>query len=86
MSCADDFFKFLCKWVLENCSEDMKFVLKRMDNTSINRLNSVISASASERISYTEALDILKKASSSWICHSENNNCHLQQSLSYACF
>ncbi|XP_015892502.3 asparagine--tRNA ligase, cytoplasmic 2 [Ziziphus jujuba] len=61
MSCADDFFIFLCKSVLENCSEDMKFVIKRMDNASINRLKSVISTSSSERISYTEALDVLKK-------------------------
>lgn len=73
MTCADDFFKFLCTWVLENCSEDMKFVQKRMDNTSINRLQSVMSTSSCARISYAEALDILKKASCLWICHSESN-------------
>ncbi|PON75098.1 Asparagine-tRNA ligase [Parasponia andersonii] len=60
MNCSEDFFKFLCKWLLEKCSEDMKFVLKRMDKNSIERLQSVILNSAS-RISYTEALDALKK-------------------------
>lgn len=62
MNCAEDFFKFLCKWLLEKCSEDMKFVLKRMDKSSTDRLQSVISTSP-VRISYTEALDTLKKVS-----------------------
>ncbi|KAL5562197.1 hypothetical protein UlMin_031944 [Ulmus minor] len=61
MRCAEDLFKFLCKWVLENCSADMKFVLRRIDKTSIDRLESVISTST-EQISYTEALNVLRKA------------------------
>ncbi|KAK9944618.1 hypothetical protein M0R45_010178 [Rubus argutus] len=60
MNCADDFFKFLCKWVLENCPEDMKFVTERIDRNRIDRLQSVISSSF-ERISYDEALNILNK-------------------------
>ncbi|PRQ25390.1 putative asparagine--tRNA ligase [Rosa chinensis] len=60
MNCADDFFKFLCKWVLENCPEDMKFVTERIDRNRIDRLQSVISSSF-ERISYAEALNVLNK-------------------------
>ncbi|GAB2282413.1 hypothetical protein Dimus_016958 [Dionaea muscipula] len=60
VSCAIDFLKFLCKWVLESCSEDMKFVLKRMDNTVADRLQSVISADFG-KISYTEAVDVLRQ-------------------------
>lgn len=60
INCADDFLKFLCKWVLENCPEDMKFVSQRIDKTRADRLHSVISSSF-ERISYTEALDAIKK-------------------------
>jgi asparaginyl-tRNA synthetase len=60
MSCAEDFFKFLCKWILDNCSEDLKFVLKRIDKTCIVRLQSMIS-STFEKISYTEAVDNLKQ-------------------------
>lgn len=60
MSCADDLFKFLCKWTLENCYEDMRFVAKRIDKASIDRLQLVISI-AVERITYTEAVNSLKK-------------------------
>ncbi|PQQ13798.1 asparagine--tRNA ligase cytoplasmic 2 [Prunus yedoensis var. nudiflora] len=60
INCADDFLKFLCKWVLENCPEDMKFVSQRIDKTRADHLHSVISSSF-ERISYTEALDAIKK-------------------------
>lgn len=60
ITCADDCFKFLCKWVLDNCSEDMKFVSKRIDQTIVNRLESLISSS-SEKITYTEAVDTLRK-------------------------
>lgn len=60
MNCADEFFKFLCKWVLENCPEDMKFVTERIDKNRVDRLQSVISSSF-ERISYAEALNVLNK-------------------------
>ncbi|KAB2636662.1 asparagine--tRNA ligase [Pyrus ussuriensis x Pyrus communis] len=60
INCADDLFKFLCKWVVENCSEDMKFVSQRIYKTGIDRLQSMISSSF-ERVSYSEALDALKK-------------------------
>ncbi|KAG2672651.1 hypothetical protein I3760_13G052300 [Carya illinoinensis] len=60
MSCADDFFKFLCKWVLDNCPEDMKFVSKQIDKTCIDRLQSLISGKV-EKISYAETVDVLGK-------------------------
>ncbi|XP_040993268.1 asparagine--tRNA ligase, cytoplasmic 2-like [Juglans microcarpa x Juglans regia] len=60
MSCADDFFKFLCKWVLDNCPKDMKLVSKRIDKTCIDRLQSLISGKV-EKISYAEAVDVLGK-------------------------
>ncbi|RDX80328.1 Asparagine--tRNA ligase, cytoplasmic 2, partial [Mucuna pruriens] len=61
MNCANDFFKYLCKWVLEHCSEDLKFVAKRIDATCINRLQQVISGSP-ETIPYHKAIDVLRKA------------------------
>ncbi|PNX92367.1 asparagine-tRNA ligase cytoplasmic 2-like, partial [Trifolium pratense] len=61
MNCANDMFKYLCKWVMENCSDDLKFVGKRIDNTCIDRLRQIISGSP-EIISYNEALDVLLKA------------------------
>lgn len=59
MNCANDFFKCLCKWVLENCSEDLNFVTKRIDNTCINRFQQIISGSP-EMMSYSEAIDVLR--------------------------
>lgn len=60
MKCADDYFKFLCKWILEDCSKDLEFVSKRIDMTCIDRLQSVISSSF-EKITYTEAVKALEK-------------------------
>lgn len=60
MNCANDLFKHLCRWVLENCSEDIKFVAKRIDSTCVDRLRHVISSSP-EMISYNEAINVFKK-------------------------
>ncbi|XVE72679.1 hypothetical protein DITRI_Ditri11bG0058100 [Diplodiscus trichospermus] len=60
MKCAEDYFKFLCRWILDNCSEDMKFVSKRIDKTVVHRLEYLISSSY-EKISYREAVEILRK-------------------------
>ncbi|KAK4743917.1 hypothetical protein SAY87_010229 [Trapa incisa] len=60
MNCADDFFKFLCKWVLDNCVDDMRFVCKRIDKASIDRLSSAASKPLA-KVTYTEAVETLKK-------------------------
>ncbi|KAA8550553.1 hypothetical protein F0562_002237 [Nyssa sinensis] len=60
MNCADDLLKFICKWVLENCSEDLAFVSKRIDKTIVDRLQSMTSSSF-EKLSYAEAVEVLKK-------------------------
>uniref|UniRef100_A0A5B7BRA9 asparagine--tRNA ligase n=1 Tax=Davidia involucrata TaxID=16924 RepID=A0A5B7BRA9_DAVIN len=58
MNCADDLLKFLCKWVLENCSEDLTFVSKRIDKTVEDRLQSMTSSSF-EKMSYAQAVEVL---------------------------
>uniref|UniRef100_A0A5B6ZBR0 asparagine--tRNA ligase n=1 Tax=Davidia involucrata TaxID=16924 RepID=A0A5B6ZBR0_DAVIN len=60
MNCADDLLKFLCKWVLENCSEDLTFVSKRIDKTIVDHLQSLTSSSF-VKISYAEAVELLKQ-------------------------
>jgi len=60
MNCATAFLKYLSKWVLDNCSEEMKFVEKRIDNTCSNRLQQIITASP-EMLTYHEAVEILRK-------------------------
>ncbi|KAJ0234091.1 Asparagine--tRNA ligase [Hirschfeldia incana] len=61
MDCADEFFKFLCKYLLENRHEDMKFISKRVDKTITTRLEATASKSIL-RFSYAEAISILQKA------------------------
>ncbi|KAG5042835.1 hypothetical protein JHK87_006750 [Glycine soja] len=61
MNCANDFFKYLCNWVLIHCSEEMKFVAKRIDNTCVNRLQQIILGSP-VMMTYHEAIDVLRKA------------------------
>ncbi|KAJ4969218.1 hypothetical protein NE237_015919 [Protea cynaroides] len=60
MNCAEDYLKFLCQWVLEHSSDDMEFVYKRIDITSIERLQLLV-ANSFEKISYSEAVELLKK-------------------------
>ncbi|KAA3459256.1 asparagine--tRNA ligase, cytoplasmic 2-like [Gossypium australe] len=60
MKCAEDYFKFLCKWILDNCPEDMKFVSKRIDKTITHRLE-YMTTSSYDKISYREAVEILRK-------------------------
>ncbi|KAG7581385.1 Aminoacyl-tRNA synthetase class II (D/K/N) [Arabidopsis suecica] len=61
MDCADEYFKFLCKYILENRQEDMKFISKRVDKTITTRLEATASSSLL-RFSYTEAICLLQKA------------------------
>lgn len=58
MDLAEDFIKYLVKYALENCKDDIEFLNKMYDNTLIERLNFVISHDFI-RLGYTEAIDIL---------------------------
>ena len=59
---AEDFLKRLCSHVLANCLEDMEFFNKWYDNSTISTLDSIAN-SQFERLTYTEAVDLLKKSS-----------------------
>ncbi|KAL3517878.1 hypothetical protein ACH5RR_020467 [Cinchona calisaya] len=60
MDCAGDLLKFICKWILDNCPDDLKFVSNRIEKDVVDRLQSVLSTSF-EKISYAEAVEILKQ-------------------------
>ncbi|HDZ22254.1 MAG TPA: asparagine--tRNA ligase [Phycisphaerae bacterium] len=62
---AEEFLKFLFRVVLERCGDDMKFFNDRIDKTVIETLEHVTD-SPFERITYTEAIDILAAADRSW--------------------
>eukprot|EP01018_Ginkgo_biloba_P006304 Gb_13622 [translate_table: standard] len=62
MNCAEDCVKFLCQWLLDNCIDDMKFMSNMFDKTAIDRL-CLVASTPFERITYTEAVELLKKVS-----------------------
>jgi asparaginyl-tRNA synthetase len=74
MDLAEDFLRYIIRYVLDNCAEDIEFLNKRAvdedkmkkmedrsDMTLIERLNFVID-NEFERITYTEAIDILRNS------------------------
>jgi asparaginyl-tRNA synthetase len=61
MNLAEDFLKSLIKYALENCTDDLKFLAEMYDKELIERLQFVV-LNKFERITYTEAIDILLAA------------------------
>ncbi|KAJ0046254.1 hypothetical protein Pint_05775 [Pistacia integerrima] len=61
MNCAEAYVKFLCQWLLDKCLDDMEFMAKNYDKSCIDRLR-MVASTAFERISYTEAVDLLLEA------------------------
>jgi asparaginyl-tRNA synthetase len=60
MDVAEDLVKYVIKYVLANAPEEMEFFNSFVDKGLFNRLDNVASSDFG-RISYTEAVDILKK-------------------------
>ena len=58
---AEEFLKYIFTQVLENCSEDMEFFNQWYDKTAISTLESIIESDF-ERLTYSEAVEILLKA------------------------
>jgi asparaginyl-tRNA synthetase len=61
MDLAEDFLKYLVRYVLDECKDDLEFLNRMYDKELINRLYSVIKNNF-ERISYTRAIEILDKS------------------------
>ena len=59
MALAEDFLKYLVRYALDNCREDLEFMNKMWDNELIERLEFVV-ANDFRRLDYTEAVEILK--------------------------
>jgi len=65
MDLAEDFLKYLIKYALENCSDDLEFLNSMIDKALIERLRFVLD-NKFIRITYTEAMDILLSSSKKW--------------------
>ena len=59
MDLAEDFLKYLIRYALENCYDDLEFLNNMYDKELIERLKSVIDNSF-ERLTYTKAVEILE--------------------------
>ena len=64
-SLAEDFLKYLFAYVLEHCPEDMEFFNKWFESTTIETLQAIVD-SRFERITYTEAVNMLKASGESF--------------------
>jgi asparaginyl-tRNA synthetase len=61
MELAEDMVKYIINYVLENAPEEMEFFNKFIDNTLLERLNNIVNSDFGV-VTYTEAVDILKKS------------------------
>ncbi len=61
MDNAESFLKYVTKYVLENCAEDMEFFDKFIAEGEIARLQKIVEMPF-ERLTYTNAVDILTKS------------------------
>jgi len=62
---AEDFLKYLIRYALDNCHEDLEFLNKMIDKELITRLEFVV-ANDFVRLPYTEAVKILEAADRKW--------------------
>ncbi len=65
MDLAEDFLKYLIRYALDNCADDLDFLCKMYDNELIDRLKFVVDNSF-ERLPYTKAIEILEKVDQKW--------------------
>lgn len=61
MDCAEAYLKYVLKYALDTCPEDMQFFDKNVENGLIDRLERIVNTPF-ERASYTYAVRILEKA------------------------
>jgi asparaginyl-tRNA synthetase len=57
---AEEFLKYIFRYVLEKCPEDMEFFNQRIDNTVLAVADNIIN-NQFEQITYTEAIALLQK-------------------------
>jgi asparaginyl-tRNA synthetase len=58
---AEEFFRYLCRYTLDNCREDLEFFNEHLDNGLIARIEKVAGTRFAV-MEYTEAVNELKKA------------------------
>jgi len=65
MDLAEDFVKYLIRYALDNCGEDLEFLNSMIDRELLERLNFVL-RNDFIRMTYTDAVKILEKSGKKW--------------------
>jgi asparaginyl-tRNA synthetase len=65
MDLAEDFLKYLIRYALENCSDDLAFLNSMIDKNLLERLK-FVTDNDFIRLTYTEAMKILSSAERKW--------------------
>jgi asparaginyl-tRNA synthetase len=65
MDLAEDFVKYLIRYALENCKDDLEFLNNMIDKALLERLKFVLE-NEFVRITYTEAVSILTASGKKW--------------------
>jgi len=61
MDVAEEMVKYIIKYVMENCPEEIEFFNKFIEKGLVDKLNNVLNSEFA-RLTYTEAVDILMKS------------------------
>ena len=61
MDCAEEYLKYCIKYVLDNCKQDLELFNKFISKGLIDKLQHIVKTPL-ERLTYTNAIEILKKA------------------------
>lgn len=61
MDVAEDMMKFIIKYTLDHCQEEMKFLDQFVEKGLIEKLNKIVESKFA-RMTYTEAIDVVNKA------------------------
>ena len=65
MDLAEEFLKYLVRYALDNCMDDLRFLNDMFDKELLGRLQFVLDNDF-KRLTYTEAIDILLAANQKW--------------------
>jgi asparaginyl-tRNA synthetase len=65
MDLAEDFIKYLVRYALKNCADDLEFLNNMIDKGLLERLRFVVDNNF-VRITYTEAVEILSDSGKKW--------------------
>src|SRR4030043_112269 len=61
MDLAEDFLKYLIRYAMDSCSDDLEFLRKMYDEELIKRLTFILDNNF-ERITYTKAVEVLQSS------------------------